>query len=544
MEKSSYLKTCIQAFGLCIVLGILLSYTKCFGNSERSISQHTTYSFGRPDYIILYDASASLSIEQVARLDISKFNLTIEEFHPNLHQNLWLRLDIVVNDYLEGYWIFEFYNQRAEEVILFVQDRPNHFVAIDTIGSSVPFYQRNLHERFPAFEVPLKAGKNILFLKYKSKSYLGLNTTLEPYQTYINFANEYYFVIGGFYFILFILLLYNLLFFISTRDRIYLYYILFVVASALDCLKVDHIGFALFWPNYPGINSYAEDYARTFFIFGIVNYASYFLSLKKDYPTLYFWLWTVFILFVLHQSVLGIVFPHFPFALQITELFIFSMLSILLYVALKRLREGNRPVRIFLVGYASMFIGFVVTYSFYSGWIQGNHLVYYILFYGIVVDTFMFSFALSSRLRQERLEKERALEAENTARGKEIELMHQNEVLLNKVNAELEQKVQERTLEIEASKQKLAEQAAIIDQMNSNLHKENWSLNKTIKSLSIKKVMPENLSYSQIQELFPTETECYHFLANIKWQNGFYCKKCGNTKVAATNDFYSRRCSR
>jgi len=529
---------------LLLLLLLVISENCQAGATNKLISSNREYSFNQNDFLILFDSNAKASIEEVSKLPDSEFNFSCKNFSDNVHQSLWLKLNFTVGKELDEKWIFEMFNHRAAEIIVFVEREEGRFIAIDTIGLAIPFYQRNIHHRFPAFEIPLRKGNNTIFIKYRSSNYLGLSAQLKPYQHYINYSNRYYFIIGGFYLVLFILVLYNFLFFLSTHDRIYLYYILFVLVSALECLKVDQIGFALLAPDHPEINYFLDEYVRVIFVFGIINYASYFLSLKKSFPGIHSAIWVAFTLFAMLQTLFDYVFTGFPYALAISEIFIFSILFMLLYGAIVRLKQGYKPVRIFFVGFISIFIGFAMTYSFYNGWMKGNHFVYYSLFYGIGIDTFMFSFALSSRLRQERLEKERALMSENQARQKVIEQMQENELLLNKVNAELEEKVVERTLQIEASNRKLAEQAEIIRQWNINLDKENWNLNKTIKSLKIRKAMPENLTYDQMCELFPSETECYTFLSEFKWEGGFSCKKCGNSKESKLNDFYSRRCSK
>ena len=43
---------------------------------------------------------------------------------------------------------------------------------------------------------------------------------------------------------------------------------------------------------------------------------------------------------------------------------------------------------------------------------------------------------------------------------------------------------------------------------------------------------------------FPDEESCYKYLADIKWQDGYVCKKCSHTNFCAGRKPYSRRCTR
>ena len=43
---------------------------------------------------------------------------------------------------------------------------------------------------------------------------------------------------------------------------------------------------------------------------------------------------------------------------------------------------------------------------------------------------------------------------------------------------------------------------------------------------------------------FPDEKSCYEYVAAIKWEGGYICKKCGNIKYCEGRKPYSRRCTR
>lgn len=43
---------------------------------------------------------------------------------------------------------------------------------------------------------------------------------------------------------------------------------------------------------------------------------------------------------------------------------------------------------------------------------------------------------------------------------------------------------------------------------------------------------------------FPDEESCYNYLVEIKWEEGYVCKKCGHTNYCSGRKPYSRRCTR
>jgi hypothetical protein len=58
------------------------------------------------------------------------------------------------------------------------------------------------------------------------------------------------------------------------------------------------------------------------------------------------------------------------------------------------------------------------------------------------------------------------------------------------------------------------------------------------------KIFTEGLSPEQLEEMFHSDEKCFEFLANLKWANGFVCKKCGNTNSCPGKEAYSRRCTK
>jgi len=48
----------------------------------------------------------------------------------------------------------------------------------------------------------------------------------------------------------------------------------------------------------------------------------------------------------------------------------------------------------------------------------------------------------------------------------------------------------------------------------------------------------------QFKSLFPDESTCLSLLSDIKWKDGFVCRKCGNTNYCSGKLPYSRRCTK
>ena len=57
-------------------------------------------------------------------------------------------------------------------------------------------------------------------------------------------------------------------------------------------------------------------------------------------------------------------------------------------------------------------------------------------------------------------------------------------------------------------------------------------------------IFKTELDDKKLEELFNSEEKCYEFLADLKWGNGFMCRKCGNTNYCSGKTPHSRRCTK
>jgi hypothetical protein len=57
-------------------------------------------------------------------------------------------------------------------------------------------------------------------------------------------------------------------------------------------------------------------------------------------------------------------------------------------------------------------------------------------------------------------------------------------------------------------------------------------------------IFKKELSKEELDELFQSDDKCLEFLADVKWNEGFICRKCGNTNHCPGKTPYSRRCTK
>jgi hypothetical protein len=57
-------------------------------------------------------------------------------------------------------------------------------------------------------------------------------------------------------------------------------------------------------------------------------------------------------------------------------------------------------------------------------------------------------------------------------------------------------------------------------------------------------IFNKEISEKQLKELFKSDEKCFEFLSEVKWENGFMCRKCGNGNFCPGKKPYSRRCTK
>ena len=133
-----------------------------------------------------------------------------------------------------------------------------------------------------------------------------------------------------------------------------------------------------------------------------------------------------------------------------------------------------------------------------------------------------------------------------------------NAKLKDTVNRELESKVEERTrdvfhksLIIESKNQALEEanillqkQAEEISRMNVLLEQDNEELQTNVEKITRDRVMNTEVNFEEFSKIYPDKETCYEFLAELKWKNGYHCRKCNNDHYFSGHILHSRRCSK
>lgn len=121
----------------------------------------------------------------------------------------------------------------------------------------------------------------------------------------------------------------------------------------------------------------------------------------------------------------------------------------------------------------------------------------------------------------------------------------------DEVDLELSKRVAERVdelnkanEELKSNNQKLASMTDEAYHMSAQLDKELWRLKKDTEEIHLERITDKILSYEEFQHVFGDDVACKKFLMKKKWENGYSCQKCGNTKSMNSADKYVKKCTK
>ncbi len=246
-----------------------------------------------------------------------------------------------------------------------------------------------------------------------------------------------------------LIILYNLFLFFSTKEKIYLYYVAYVVSITWFMSTVFQYVFEFFWPGLPIINQYAVA-STAFTILTATVFTRAFLHTKKLVPRLH-----SFSSIFIGWGILVIVLVITPFKLQalmLAQAGIMVMAIYFLVAGIAVLRRGYHPAKFYLLAWGFLIVGFIaailetVNILPVMPYINSMQI-------GSAIEVMLLSFALADRINTYKKQREEA-------QAKALSMAHEKAELIQQQNILLEQKVNERTIAVTNSMNELKQAQA------------------------------------------------------------------------------------
>ncbi len=317
-------------------------------------------------------------------------------------------------------------------------------------GDRQSFFHRPIKYRNLVFilSIPAKTTQDY-YLRVKTSSSLNLPTRLYTQAGFIDKVENEETALGFYFGILFAMLAYNLILFFTIREAVYLYYVLFVIFYFLFQLDLTGLAFKYIWPE----SIYWANESLPFFILVAYLFGTMFtrqiLNSRKYAPFLDKILF-FFMIISAGCAALSLVIPY-EISIKVATLITMTVLVHILagFLCLSR---GYRPARYYALAWSISMAG-VSIYAMKSfGLLPNNFVTVWGLQIGSAWEVILLSMALSDRLSLLQKEKDQ-IQSEYTRKLEEANLR------LEEFAKTLEEKVRQRTRELERSNALLKKQA-------------------------------------------------------------------------------------
>ena len=401
------------------------------------------------------DKTNSLTIDEV--VNKSKFTLVNKKI-PNFgitSSSIWLKISIQNNSNINDL-LLQINQPIIDEVEFYTIDTLNRKFNVVKSGEEIPFRLRKYLTPEYLFDLDIAKYKTkTYYLKFKCKENMQIPLVIGSPLSMFNQSVLSNVAAGIYMGIMLVMMLYNLFIFRIFRDKSYVLYSLYILLTMLTQTSLQGFTFQFLWPN----SSFLAVYSPFLFpslvsIFGL-EFFKHFLRLKERFVLAY----KMSFIFLVPYSVsillsfLGIYSISFML-MEVTS----SIVSIfMLVVAYKIFKKGYSEARFFLVGWSIFLIGICVYVLKDFEIFPYNIFTRYTMHFGSAAEVILLSFALADKINILKIEKE---QSQTTA----LLALKQNEKLITDQNIVLEQKVEERTLELNRTLSNLKNaQAQLVD---------------------------------------------------------------------------------
>lgn len=279
--------------------------------------------------------------------------------------------------------------------------RPGGGFDVQRAGDLIPWHARPVPHRNHVFRIDIDAGApTVYFLRVASANTLTAPLTLWTAKAFERHERSAQLVFGMFYGLLIALFLYNLVVFLSLRDRAYLWYVAYVASFGMGLFVFDGFAFEHLWPY----DIWVANHALAFFfcvasVFGGL-FAREFLDTAHQEPRL-----DRFMLAAIAAGIVLTLMAGTGLVLEYGEImralvFLAPCGAILtLWMGVKALLRGFAPARYFLLAWSCLLFFVVLGGLRNFALFPANPVATYGLHIGLALDVVLLSTALTSRIR-------------------------------------------------------------------------------------------------------------------------------------------------
>lgn len=424
-----------------LFLSTIISGSAVAASFNVDCNQPSTEYIGKSfEYLSVDEA---LSLEEIKTRDFEAGESEVLNFGISENAS-WLHSSFSFDNDCLKYLEFDSHGYTGFEVFILSDGKMvNQF----SLGDDISFKDWSIPNH--TYTVPLdgKTGQTLdLYVKLTSNQQMLVPIRLFSTSEYWKSNLKNNLVFGIYFGIIFVMIFYNIFLYVSVRDVNYLYYVAYILFIGLAQASILGYAQSYLWAENDWLRRNGIILMGALSGIFTILFVTKFLKTKQFTPKL-------------HKVLLGFV------ALQVVAIILliagkgvesFSLINLLaglgslmvLVTSLIILRKGFLPAKFFVAAYSLFFLSVIIYVLKDYNIVPYNEFSTKSMIFGSAFEIVLLSLALANRINVLRKEKE-------ISQAQALHASRENERIIREQNVLLEQKVNERTLELQEANEEL-----------------------------------------------------------------------------------------
>jgi len=379
---------------------LLFLITFLFSNDVLIIKQNeTAYNLGHSiEYYV--DEKANQTIEDIRTQKFISHKKDIPNFGFST-QTYWFKLQYKYNESMKSKeWWLNIDYALLDFVDIYVFDEKNKLIIHKESGDLNSEVQRDVEQNKLLFSLPTDSlGTYTLYMKVQTTGSMFVPMQIISSKPLLETTHLNQTLTGMYYGILLILILYNSVTYIYTREKIYILYVSFVISYALWQLSFDGLGMLYLWQD----NQWMKEKSIVFFIytstFLLMLFSQALLRAEINIPR-----YNKYLLQPLkYISVIGIaasvVLPYSN-TIILGAILAIGVPTALFIAGLMVIKKDYYSIRLFVLGWGIFLIGTILFTLTKFNLMSGYIIMKYAQQIASVIDMILLSGALAERFKR------------------------------------------------------------------------------------------------------------------------------------------------
>ena len=431
----------------CYLLFLLFSPSLLggWGDSFKLAVDQEAYDLG---YAVEYleDPKGELSLEDVLSINYQSVFQTSQEATPAFgftRSVYWFRILLENVDNPVGKWLFEVQYPLLDQIEFYLFDA-GQLISHQTSGDQIPFEQRPQNHRTFLFETEIPTAQSReIYLRVESSGSMQVPIALWSERTFYQADHNRQILFGLYYGIILAMLVYNLMLFANLRDPIYLYYVGYIGCFSLFQASLNGLAYEHLWPSAPAWAQLAIPFFIATASLMAIQFTRLLLQLARYLPKADIWFKGFMVFLVLFS--IGCFWVDYRLVVKLA-----TASGLITSIALNVVGWISWRAKVkFATYYVLSWTAFLLGASIYAlksyALLPENFISEYAIQIGSAMEVLLLSFALAYRVK--------LLEEEN----KRIQI---------EANMRLEQRVIERTNELNNTLEELSQVNAKLEMLS------------------------------------------------------------------------------